>query len=81
MPEVVLDEMRHAEFVVDVEEYWGENVDAPMLESLGFEAMDIKSIDPNFYRVWRKQNRPMTSRNPAIRDRDRQAERERSQVR
>jgi hypothetical protein len=81
MPDLVLDEMREADFIVDVQDYWGENVDAPMLESLGFEAMDVQSIDPDCYRVWRKKNRPMTGASPTFLDRVGQADLERRRVR
>ena len=50
----MLAEMRSADFIVDICEYWGENVDEAMLESLGFEPMDLPSIDPDCYRIWRK---------------------------
>ena len=33
----MLAELRAADFVVDVTNYWGENVDESMLEELGFE--------------------------------------------
>ncbi len=57
MPELILDEMRKADFVVDICEYWGENVDDALLESLGFEAMEVRSLDPSCYQIWRKTNR------------------------
>ncbi len=57
MPELILDEMRKADFVVDIREYWGENVDDALLESLGFEAMEVASLDPSCYQIWRKTNR------------------------
>ena len=44
MPELVLDEMRKADFVVDIREYWGENVDDALLESLGFRS-DGRRVD------------------------------------
>ena len=64
MPELVLDEMRQADFVVDVQEYWGENVDDALLKRLGFQAMDVPSIDPGCYRIWRKNSRPVASVSP-----------------
>ena len=77
MPEPVLEEMRKADFIVDVREYWGENVDDALLESLGFQTMDVKSIDPDCYQIWRKTNRPMTSVSPTLLDRIGQTDRER----
>jgi hypothetical protein len=67
MPEPVLEEMRKADFVVDVREYCGENVDDAMLESLGFETMDVNSIDPDCYRIWRRTNRLLTTVGPTFR--------------
>jgi hypothetical protein len=81
MPEPVLAEMRKADFIVDVREYWGENVDDALLESLGFQTMDVKSIDPGCYQIWRKTSRPMTSASPAFLDRIGQTDRERQLVR
>jgi hypothetical protein len=59
--------MRKADFVVDVREYCGENVDDAMLESLGFETMDVNSIDPDCYRIWRRTNRLLTTVGPIFR--------------
>jgi hypothetical protein len=69
MPELVLEEMRKADFVVDVQDYWGENVDDALLESLGFRPIDVSSIDPACYRIWRKSTHPVASVSPAILDR------------
>jgi hypothetical protein len=80
-PDLVVDEMRRADFIVDIQEYWGENVDVPLLESLGFEAMDVKSIDPDCYRIWRKRNQPMTRGDSTFLDRVGQADGQRKQVR
>jgi hypothetical protein len=43
--------------------------------------MDVKSIDPDCYRVWRKKNRPMNGRSPTFLDRIGQADLERPPVR
>jgi hypothetical protein len=67
MPEPILAEMRDADFVVDVRDYWGENVDDALLEGLGFQTMDVKSIDPSCYRIWWKTN-PRTIVCPTIHD-------------
>ena len=69
MPELVLEEMRKADFIVDVQEYWGENVDDALLNRLGFQAMDVSSIDPGCYRIWRKRNSPVASVSPTLQDR------------
>jgi hypothetical protein len=68
-PEPVLEEMRRAEFVVDVRDYWGENVDDALLRSLGFRPMDVRSIDQDCYRIWRKADRAVTSASPMLLDR------------
>jgi hypothetical protein len=81
MPELVLDEMRNADFIVDVREYWGGNVDDALLESLGFQAMDVQSIDPGCYQIWRKTNRPMTSVSPTFLDQVGQSDRKQRPVR
>jgi hypothetical protein len=61
MPEPVLAEMHKADFIVDIREYWGENVDDSLLESLGFQPVDVASIDPECYRIWEKKNRPRSA--------------------
>jgi hypothetical protein len=76
MPKLVLDEMRQADFIVDIQEYWGENVDDVMLEDLGFEAMNVNSIDPECYRIWRKRNPPLTRQSSAFPERISQAGRQ-----
>ena len=53
MPEPVLAELAGADYVLDVTNYWGENVDETLLEELGYEGVSIRSLDPACYRVWR----------------------------
>ena len=53
--------MRKADFIVDIQEYWGENVDDALLQQLGFQAMDVASINPECYRIWQKRKQPVTS--------------------
>jgi hypothetical protein len=53
-PDTVLAELRTAEFVVDVTNYWGENVDETMLEELGFERDGAFALDVECYRIWRR---------------------------
>jgi hypothetical protein len=55
-PEPVLSELRAADYVVDVANYWGENVNEIMLENLGFEPVRHASLDPECYRIWRSKN-------------------------
>ena len=68
-PGPILAELRQADFVVDVRQYWGENVDDALLESLGFQTIDVASIDPGCYRIWQKTSRPMTSMSDTVLDR------------
>jgi hypothetical protein len=53
-PATVLAELRTAEFVVDVTNYWGENVDEILLEEMGFERESGFSLDAECYRIWRR---------------------------
>jgi hypothetical protein len=54
-PEPVLAELARADYVLDVTNYWGENVDEVLLEELGFEGISIGSLDPACYRLWRRR--------------------------
>ena len=56
--------MRDADFMLDICEYWGENVDEPMLESLGFAPVDFASLDPSCYRIWRNTKHAAGKRRP-----------------
>ena len=69
MPERVLEEMRRADFIVDVQDYWGENVDDALLAHLGFQPMDVSSIDPGCYRIWRKNSQSVAGMSPFRPDR------------
>ena len=53
-PELVLAELRTAEFVIDVTNYWGENVDESMLDELGFVRDREFSLNAECYRIWRR---------------------------
>ena len=54
-PEPVLDELRGADFVVDVANYWGENVDGGLLEEMGFERAHDFALDAACYQIWRRR--------------------------
>jgi hypothetical protein len=59
VPEAVLAELLAADYVVDVIDYWGENIDAALLARAGFEPIEGLPLDPQCYRIWgRKVNRP-----------------------
>jgi hypothetical protein len=54
MPEPVLAELSEADFVVHLEDYWGENLDAEMLQAAGFEPADTTGCDLEYYTIWRR---------------------------
>jgi hypothetical protein len=54
IPESVLAELREADYVVDVTDYWGENIDEDLLHDRGFEPMGWISLDPRCYRIWHR---------------------------
>jgi hypothetical protein len=53
-PEPVLSELRGADYVIDVTNYWGGNVDETLLEALGFQPLDIAALDSQCYRIWHR---------------------------
>jgi hypothetical protein len=53
-PEPVLVELQSADYVIDVTNYWGENVDDRLLEDAGFVPLEVAGLDPECYRVWRR---------------------------
>jgi len=53
MPQRVLSEIRGAEYVVDVTNYWGENIDDKLLQDLGFEPAQEAAIETPCYKIWR----------------------------
>ena len=55
MPGTVLAEIRQADYVVDVTNYWGENIDEKLLEDLGFEPTGNGPLDPACYKIWRRR--------------------------
>jgi hypothetical protein len=55
-PEPVLDELRSADFVVDVANYWGENLDPSLLEKSGFVLAREFSLDAGCYAIWRRSD-------------------------
>ncbi len=54
-PRPVLAELGSAEFVVDVANYWGENVDGGLLQELGFEQVHGVALDAQCYQIWRRR--------------------------
>src|SRR5262249_12737494 len=55
VPEAVLAELLAADYVVDVIDYWGENIDAALLARTGFEPIEGLPLDPRCYRIWRRK--------------------------
>ena len=55
VPEAVLAELLEADYVVDVIHYWGENVNAALLDRAGFEPIEGLPLDPECYRIWRRK--------------------------
>ena len=47
-------ELRTADYVVDVIDYWGENVAGELLLSFGFEPVEDDRLNPECYRIWRR---------------------------
>src|SRR5262249_46772471 len=54
LPASVLDEFRTADYVVDIQNYWDDHVDDRVLEDLGFVRDRGVSLDPAYYRIWRR---------------------------
>ncbi len=55
IPERSLAEIRRADYVVDVINYWGENIDEKLLENLGFAPTEDVVVDPGCYKIWRRK--------------------------
>jgi hypothetical protein len=56
MPAGVLAELCTADFVVDVTNYWGENLDPDLLEKSGFVLDREFSLDAEGYAIWRRRD-------------------------
>jgi hypothetical protein len=56
IPPRVVAECRRADYVIDVTNYWGENIDAKVLANFGFEPAQCVALDPACYRVWRRKS-------------------------
>jgi hypothetical protein len=64
VPRRVLDECRGADYVVDVANYWGENIDDSLLEGIGFEPAPGIALNPTCYKIWRRKTaRPAAGMN------------------
>ncbi len=71
IPQNVVAEMRAADYIVDVLDYFHDFVDERVLRGLGFVPADGTLPDPSHYRLWRRDaagpaaNSPRTAWNPA----------------
>ncbi len=74
MPEPVLAELSEADFVVHLEDYWGENLDAEMLEAAGFEPARSIGGDLEYYTIWRRAPLGVAAKSPRTALRKRRAE-------
>jgi hypothetical protein len=55
IPGRVLAECSRADYLIDVTNYWGENIEENLLEDLGFEPAEGVALDPACYRIWRRR--------------------------
>ncbi len=58
MPRRVVDEMRSADYVIEVKDYWNGHLDLKALERLGFKPDDQMFPDAINYRFWRRTTAP-----------------------
>jgi hypothetical protein len=54
-PRTVRSEIRDADYVIDVSEFFQDLVDGKLLQDLGFERVDVTSLDPACYQIWRRK--------------------------
>jgi hypothetical protein len=66
-PEAVASEIRAANYVVDVSNYFQDIVDDEFLEDFGFVPLRGTSLDPACYRIWRRNSVETASRTGRIR--------------
>ena len=55
MPEAMAEELRGADYVVDVEDYWDDCINEPVLRKLGFRPSGDRLSAPTRYRIWRHE--------------------------
>jgi len=54
-PEPVLAEIRSADYLIDVRDYFQDIVKDELLVSLGYEPLETAALDPSCYRIWRRR--------------------------
>jgi hypothetical protein len=74
MPEPVLAELNQADYVVHLEDYWGENLDADLLEAAGFEPAETIGGDLEYYAIWRRAPLGVPAKSPRTALRKRRVE-------
>jgi hypothetical protein len=54
IPDRVVEEIRRADYVFDLTDYWGANIDEALLSDLGFEPATPANLDSGCYKLWRR---------------------------
>jgi hypothetical protein len=54
LPAPIVDELRAADYVVDIRDYWFDHLEDRHLRELGFEPADGVAGEPPPYRIWRR---------------------------
>ena len=65
-PEPVLAEIRRADYLIDVCDYFQDIIKDELLLSLGYEPLDTATLDPSCYRIWRRKTPATAFRNPSL---------------
>ena len=65
LPDGILADLRGADYVVDVLNYWNAHLDETALRDLNFTPVAGASLDPHYYRIWRRQPPDSPAPNPA----------------
>jgi hypothetical protein len=55
LPDGILAELRGADYVVDVHNFWDGYLDEVVLKDLDFTSVVDASVNPSYYRIWRRQ--------------------------
>jgi hypothetical protein len=55
LPDGILADLRGADYVVDVHNYWDGYLDEEILKDLDFTPVADASLDPSHYHIWRRQ--------------------------
>ena len=55
LPDTILADLRAADFVVEVHNYWDGRLTEAVLKELEFTPVAAGSLNPSHYRIWRRQ--------------------------